>query len=119
MMKRFVLSLVLAIVLPVMAFAHSTLKASNPANGEKLAKAPEEIEFTFTKPARLIKVVLVQKNDGTTTERKLKIPSRDLVKTISVPSKIKTPGTYEVQWRALSEDGHVIKNTFGFQVSGS
>lgn len=72
------------------ALAHSPLEISVPADGDEMISAPEMID----------------------------IPSRDKIGTISLTPDFMGAGSYQVDWRALSKDGHVITGSFSFTVTG-
>lgn len=101
------------------ALAHSPLKQSVPADGAVLETAPDTLDLTFGSPARLVKVVLIHKVGDMTAEKKVAIPTRSPVTDIQLEPEFDGPGEYSVQWRALGDDGHVIKGDFSFEVTGN
>lgn len=129
MFKNFLIFLLL--FFPLSALAHSPLASLSPPDGASVDQTPSQIEMVFKLPAKLIKVEmrkLTAKSNGSFL-RKL-IGSREgdevtlrkdfLMKLaekhfISVPSL--TSGNYSVAWRAMGEDGHVIKGNFSFKVT--
>ena len=120
--------------LPTMALSHSPLKQANPADGASLIKAPTEYKMLFKSPAKLIKFEIFQKVQSETKKSSLlksllKNSDGKLVKLKYKPSLIlseshliKLPkitfGSYEVRWRAMGEDGHVLKGILTFEVKG-
>ena len=125
------LFLALLLILPSTALAHSPLDSSFPKDGEKLDIAPSEITLVFKSPAKLIKVdmeklfdkqkSLLGKLFGSDDSKSVLLDKRFLLKlrerhVISLPSL--EMGDYKVSWRALAEDGHVIKGEFTFTVEG-
>ena len=109
-------------MLPALAFAHSPLKSVDPIDKAILTEAPTEYKMIFKSPAKLIKFEILKQ-----AEEKDKKPS--LLKLNYKPSKlwyeshvVKLPnisnGFYEVRWRAMGEDGHVLKGTLNFEVKG-
>ena len=127
-----ILFLALLLIFPLTALAHSPLDSSFPKDGEKLDKAPPEIIMVFKSPAKLIKINLEKSSDeqrksllgglfGTDDGESVLLGTSFLLKfkerhVISVPY-LET-GDYKVFWRALAEDGHVIKGEFSFTVAG-
>jgi methionine-rich copper-binding protein CopC len=99
------------------SLAHSPLKSTSPEDGAMLNDAPKVIQFTFAKPARVVKVVLKHKNDDTFDEVKLDLPNKDMVEELQLSPQFTGSGEYKVEWRALSEDGHAIKGDFSFFVN--
>ncbi len=124
---------VILLVLPVTANAHSPLVSSFPQDGETLDVPPTEIVMTFKTPAKLIKVNLTKSSgkqaksllgglfggdDGEVvslgTSFLMNIDERHM---ITLP--LLQSGDYLLAWRALGEDGHVIKGDFTFTISGN
>ena len=126
------LFLALLLILPFTAIAHSPLASSFPKDGEKLDMAPPEILLVFKSPAKLIKVDMEKLSDkkrksllgklfGSDDSEPVLLDTSFLLKlkerhVISLPSL--EMGDYMVFWRALAEDGHVIKGEFTFTVAG-
>ena len=95
------------------AFAHTQLSASTPANEAVVAQAPDEISLTFSEAVRLTAVSVMSEHANHKLEISLSEPARDFV--LSVPAL--APGDYTIQWRALSEDTHVMSGEIRFTVS--
>jgi methionine-rich copper-binding protein CopC len=95
------------------AMAHSPLSKSMPADGETVSSAPAELQLQFRGEAKLVKLSLSQ--DGTDIplgdSHLMQIATQHVV---AVPAL--SAGSFEVRWRALSADGHVIKGNFDFTV---
>ena len=116
-MTRFFLSLITALFMSVAAQAHSPLIGLTPSDGAVLSAAPEAIEMRFRGAARLIRFQLVNDGDGAKIglgESHLMVES-DEHRIILPPLPA---GDFTASWRALSEDGHVIKGGFSFSVTG-
>ena len=128
-------SLLLAIllVLPIAANAHSPLASSSPQNGETLDVSPTEIFMEFKLPAKLIKVDLRKQSDkqgksflgglfggddGDSvplgTSFLMTIDKRQIIPLPSLQN-----GSYSLTWRAMGEDGHVVKGDLTFNIRGS
>ena len=133
MLKKIILVFIL-FSLPTTVFPHSPLKQANPMDGALLSEAPTEYKMLFKSPAKLIKFEILKKgkndNKDTSLLKSLFKNSDDkLIETNYKPSLvlseshlIKLPkinfGSYEVRWRAVGEDGHVLKGTLTFEVKG-
>ena len=116
-MTRFLLTFITALFLSFSAQAHSPLQSLTPSDGAVLAAAPEAIEMRFRGGARLIRFQLVNDADGT----KVALGTSHLMVESDAHRIILPPlpkGTFTAGWRALSEDGHVIKGGFSFSVTG-
>ena len=121
-MFKTILKIFILTMLPTLAFAHSPLKSVDPIDKAVLTVAPTEYKMIFKSPAKLIKFEILKQ-----AEEKDKKPSR--LKLNYKPSKlwyeshaVELPkisnGSYEVRWRAMGEDGHVLKGTLSFEVTG-
>ena len=56
-----VIFVLLCLLFPLSALAHSPLSNVSPEDGAKLEDAPMEISMVFKSPAKLIKLVLLKK----------------------------------------------------------
>jgi len=125
-----VILILLCLLFPLSALAHSPLSNVSPEDGAKLQDAPTEISMVFKSPAKLIKLELLKEqasekksllgslfgNDG---GEAVPLPNAVLMETSEthvIPLPEITSGGYQVKWRARGEDGHVIKGEFGFAV---
>lgn len=125
------LLLAILFILPMAANAHSPLSSSSPQNGETLDVSPAEIVMEFKSPAKLIKVELTKSKDK--QEKSLlgglfggdgeSVPlGTGFLMTIDKRQVVPLPsleaGHYALAWRAIGEDGHVIKGELTFKVKG-
>lgn len=117
-MKRPTLTIFAALAMLTPALAHSPMKGSVPADGDELVSVPETIEMNFAAPARVTKIEMTHTNGDANHRVTLDIPTRDKIETISLTPDFMGAGTYQIDWRALSEDGHVITGSFSFTVTG-
>ena len=96
-----------------MAIAHSKKESSVPADGSSLAAAPETILLNFDSPTM---VTLFRITDGAGAEQPF--DGGDLAPALEyqvAPAALST-GTYSVEWRGLSSDGHPVEGAFTFTV---
>jgi methionine-rich copper-binding protein CopC len=118
-MKKSLLALFLIpALLSGAALAHSPVKATSPANDAVLEAAPEAVTMTFAAPARVMKVSVTHTTKDGSEERKVQVPTRDMLTEIELEPEFSGPGNYKVNWRALGEDGHVLKGSFAFEIAG-
>ena len=133
MLKKIILVFIL-FSLPTTVFPHSPLKQANPMDGALLSEAPTEYKMLFKSPAKLIKFEIFKKGKNDNKDTSLlkslfKNSDGKLIETNHKPSLvlseihlIKLPkinfGSYEVRWRAVGEDGHVLKGILTFEVKG-
>ena len=127
-----VILILLCLLFPLSALAHSPLSNVSPEDGAKLQDAPTEISMVFKSPAKLIKLELLKEqasekksllgslfgNDGGEV---VPLPNAVLMETREthvIPLPEITSGGYLVKWRAMGEDGHILKGDFGFTILG-
>ena len=110
-MIRIWLGMVLG-MLALPAFAHSPLLSSSPADGAALKTPPQVIDMQFKGTARLVRFALTGTASGDVPlgEDHLLVERHRHI--IDLPA-IGADG-YEVRWRALSADGHVVTGAFSF-----
>ena len=109
--RIFVLALLL---LAPAAFAHSPLTSSNPSDGAALAAAPDAIEMNFRGKARLIRFSLTAADGG-----EVALGTDHLMVEASYHRVALPPigaGGFTANWRAMGEDGHILKGDFSFRI---
>jgi copper resistance protein C len=111
------LAFVASLGLSGQAFAHAHLASATPADKATVATAPKEIDLTFTEGLELkfsgVDVVGPAKEKIKTGEAVLSKDGKAL--TIPVADTLK-PGTYTVDWHALSVDGHKSNGSTSFTI---
>ncbi|ARE42406.1 Copper resistance protein (plasmid) [Rhodovulum sp. P5] len=112
---RLALAAMLFSVIALPVFAHSQKEATYPADGASLNAAPEVIAITFDSPMRL---TLFRLTDGNGSE--IDVTRTDGMQPVTefeaMPASLST-GTYDVEWRGLSGDGHPMKGSFSFTIA--
>jgi methionine-rich copper-binding protein CopC len=98
----------------VNAGAHAHLRSSVPADGSVMSSAPSDIVLNFSEPARLTAAWIRKDSES---RRKLEPLPTKPAQQVSIPVPHLTPGSYEVDWRVLSDDGHVMAGTLHFTLS--
>jgi copper resistance protein C len=88
-----------------LAHAHTNVASTSPKNGAVLEQSPPTIEINFEHAVRLTSVVVLAAGRP---ERKLQFSPSDSASTFTVTDPALAPGRNEIQWKALSRDGHVI-----------
>ena len=105
----------LVLGVPATALAHDGLVATSPAAGATVAEAPDALELDFTgEPLPLGTLVAVTGPDGAP------VSSGDAEirgTTVVQPIDEDAAGTYRVEWRSTSSDGHPLSGTFDFTVT--
>lgn len=120
-MKRFptwcmYLMLVLCL-LPASAFAHASLLATSPERDAVIKESPEKITLDFSEPLELETSQLhVTDSSG----KKVNLTEFNLTPGNAREMYAKLPplskGTYVVSYSVLSEDGHLVSDSFTFSV---
>lgn len=115
-MNRFVTIGMLA-ALSQLAYAHTELSSSVPADRTALEAAPEHLTLHFSAPVRLTALGVQQAGGAKQGLGPLPtLASKDFEIPVS-PSM--ADGAYTVSWRAMSEDTHVMTGEFAFTVGAS
>ena len=128
MFRNFLLTML--IILPLAANAHSPLSSSFPRDGETLDAPPVEIVMNFKASAKLIKVELMMSKDkegngflgglfGGDDGEPVPLGKSFLMsinKRQIIPMPSLGEGDYLLSWRAMGEDGHVIRGEITFKV---
>ena len=131
MLKNFLLTML--IIIPIAANAHSPLSSSSPQDGETLDAPPIEIVMDFKSPAKLINVELKKSNKkqgnsflgglfGGDDGEPVPLGESFLMsmnKRQIIPMPSLGAGDYLLSWRAIGEDGHVIKGELTFKADGT
>ncbi|MBK6675312.1 MAG: copper resistance protein CopC [Proteobacteria bacterium] len=100
-------TIVVTAVLSSVAYAHTSLRGSEPASGSVLTQSPPAVTLTFLEPARLTSLMLVTSSG----ERRLAFsPSGNALSFVAAKPEL-APGRNEIRWTALSADGHVIEGS--------
>lgn len=109
-----VLVALIALAAPSAAVAHAKMTTSTPVDGSTVAAGVSEIELNFSKPLRLS---MVHVRDASKHDVALKSALPVAFGTaVKLSTETLTPGSYEVTWTAVAEDGHVMKGAFTFSV---
>ena len=111
-----VLMLASAFVLVAKSFAHAFLDHASPLVGSTVASAPAEVVLTFTQNLEAsFSTVQVTGPGGARVDQGRASVSGN---TMRVGIKSVGPGSYRVQWHALSVDTHKTEGSFSFRVGG-
>lgn len=98
------------------AFAHTELSQSMPADKAALETAPKEVMLHFSEPVRLTMASIEKRGDRKQELGPLpQAPAKDF--TLAAPAL--GEGAYVVTWRAMSEDTHVVNGEITFTVGAA
>lgn len=112
-----------AALLASMAFAHPKLLSSTPADKADVP-APERIELKFSETlltqfsgAGLVMTAMPGMADHGAMKVAVKVSGGEDNKTMLItPAQPLPPGTYRLDWRAVSSDTHPVNGNITFQV---
>ncbi len=112
---RRTLLLVAMLAWPLHGQAHSELRGSTPASGARLDASPQDILLRFNEPVQVTSFRLV---DGAGRSLPLRRPggADPAPEARAVPAAPLGTGTYRIEWRAISADGHPIGGMIRFRV---
>jgi copper transport protein len=109
------LALVGAVARPAAVSAHATLQSSDPPADVVLAEAPDEVVLTFDEPVSIALGggIEVYAPDGRRVDSGESVTDGTTMRVAVIDAG---RGTYTVGWRTVSEDSHVIADSFVFHV---
>jgi copper resistance protein C len=98
----------------VTANAHAHLQKSSPVDNSVITTSPSNLALNFSEAAR-VTALSIQKGDE--PKQNLKPLPTTAAQQISVPLPPLTPGSYEVSWRVVSDEGHVMSGALHFTLA--
>ncbi|WP_027285586.1 copper resistance CopC family protein [Rubritepida flocculans] len=112
-MRRLIL---LSLLLPWPALAHSELRGSVPAPGARLAAPPEEILLRFNERVQ-VTALRLRDASGRTIALRRQAGAEPAQEARATPEAPLPPGDFVLEWRAISADGHPIRGAIRFTVT--
>ncbi|HEX2054795.1 MAG TPA: copper resistance protein CopC [Actinomycetota bacterium] len=114
------LSAVWLVLVCVPVMAHATLIETYPANGNTLAESPEQVQLRFDEPVEAeFDPIEVYDRQGNRVDRGNARVYPDDARVVVVDLEELPEGSYTVDWRVTSADGHPVSGTYGFAVDAS
>ncbi len=104
----------LVISAPSVASAHAALASSTPANKAKIMVMPDQVSLTLNEPIQAPAFVSVVGEDGARVNSKV-ITVQDKTATSDI-TKPAAAGSYKMNYRIVSADGHPVTGTVAFEV---
>jgi methionine-rich copper-binding protein CopC len=104
-----------ALLLPLLATAHTTATSTMPANGATLKVAPTEFMLMFNEAARLATLTL-QKTGDMEAKDLGPLPTQ-ATQHIAIPAPKLAAGEYTLRYRAVGADGHVVPGVVKFSIA--
>ena len=102
---------------PVAALAHGKLESAIPESGSMVDVSPDALRLTFNEDLEptFSSVKVSDARGAAVTKEKARVDaSNRRAMTVAVPKLV--PGTYTVQWVAMTADSHKTKGTYTFGV---
>jgi copper transport protein len=102
------------------ALAHATLVEASPARGGEISEPPERVELRFTEPVSAeFDPVVVRAADGARVDaRDARVAPEDARVVLAGLEEL-PEGSYTVEWRVTSIDGHVVEGLYEFAVAAA
>ena len=102
------------------ALAHATLVEASPERGGEVPEPPGRVELRFTEPVGAeFDPVVVRDADGARVDaRDARVDPEDARVVLAGLEEL-PEGSYTVEWRVTSIDGHVVEGRYGFAVAAA
>ncbi len=102
----------------VPALAHARLVQEEPADGAALAESPDRVELRFSEPvdAEFSPLEVYNSEGERVDEDNARINPAD-ARVLIVDLEELSEGSYTVEWRVTSIDGHVVEGRYEFAVT--
>ncbi|HBV20724.1 MAG TPA: copper resistance protein CopC [Nitrosomonas sp.] len=101
-------------------WAHASLVKSDPPRRASLTESPSQVQLWFSEEieAAYASVVVLDSNDNNVTNNEPQAAEDDRKSVVLAVPEL-GPGSYKVQFRVLSVDGHVVESNYGFRIKNS
>lgn len=97
--------------------AHAELLESEPAAGETVAESPEQVRLRFNEPVdAAFGPLKVYDSSGERVDEDDARKDPGDARVVETSLEELTRGTYTVEYRVTSVDGHVVEDTYDFSV---
>jgi len=103
-----------AVLLSSLALAHTTVKSSTLEDGGIYQTLPDVFELVFAQKVGLATFAL-KDGDGQTVSIEFQ-PPKSMETKFVIPLPELENGEYQMSWRAIAADGHVLKGGLSFTV---
>jgi methionine-rich copper-binding protein CopC len=104
----------------VPALAHARLLQEEPANGAALAKSPDRVELRFSEPVEAeFSPLEVRNPEGERVDKDNARVDPDDARVLIADLEELPEGSYTVDWRVTSIDGHVVEGRYEFAVTAA
>lgn len=101
-------------------WAHASLVKSDPPRRASLSESPSQIQLWFNEDIEAAYAsVEVLNSNGKTVSVDAPKAVEDDPKSVVLAMPALTPGSYKVQFRVLSVDGHVVESNYSFRIKNN
>lgn len=118
-MKQFLLLSIL-FLLPTYGFGHAHLKTADPAKDSVLHTPPHNVVLTFSEDLELpmckIEVTNQKTHDVVSTGSVANSDHKKNTLEVDLKTLAQETATYEVSWKAVGTDSHLMKGSYNFSV---
>ena len=99
------------------ALAHANLVEASPPQGSEVTKAPERVELRFSEPvdAEFDPLVVRAAGGARVDAHDARVDPKD-ARVVLADLERAPEGSYTVEWRVTSIDGHVVEGRYDFAV---
>jgi copper transport protein len=99
------------------ALAHANLVEASPPQGSEVSRPPERVELRFSEPvdAEFDPVVVRAAGGARVDAHDARVDPEDARVVLADLERV-PEGSYTVEWRVTSIDGHVVEGRYGFAV---
>ncbi|MCH9639129.1 MAG: copper resistance protein CopC [Betaproteobacteria bacterium] len=113
-----VLMLATLLLFPVKSvFAHATLIKSDPPRRAALTESPKHVQLWFNEEIESnYALITVLDSDGNSVSDEKPASVPDDLKSVVLAIPEISPGSYTVEYRVLSIDGHVVESNYSFRI---
>ncbi len=112
------IALFVGLVLPATAAAHAELVATTPVDGATVVGSPGELSASFSEDLTGESTLSIRNAAGERLAVGRPDPA-DARRLLIDPAPTLEPGTYEMRWTTFSDDGHIERGTWSFDVTAA
>ena len=109
--------MVLAIAWPAPAAAHTELESSQPSDGDFVRQPISQISLTFTRAVEPVSHGMIAFDERGVEHEPVAVDSVDGQTWIMRYPAPLPNGRFEVYWRVVAADGHILEGAFAFTVA--
>lgn len=113
MKKSLFAFLLILMIIPTMAYAHTGLVSSNPSEGQVINEDLSELTLQFDSEIEKLSTMKVIIDHKEIPFANLEVKGKEMMGTLSAPLE---NGKYTIEWKIVGEDGHNIEGEIPFSV---